>query len=179
MDKKNKTNVLRTKRMKDISRSSNEQFAALLSSKTQNPQLIKLQQQLTELRQQLTELRQQLQNFPEEIKQKIELQEKLRDLERITEIINNEREQLRRQNLQDNVINIILNTDNSLGEQQRLRDETSNLIKKLNLSPSSTSYEVLQMIPEEIQPVLMKIRGVQRQIIDVQKQILGASRRQV
>ena len=169
MDKKNKTNVLRTKRMKDISRSSNEQFAALLSSKTQNPQLIKLQQQLTELRQQL-------QNFPEEIKQKIELQEKLRDLERITEIINNEREQLR-QTLPDNVINIILTQP--LGEQQRLRDETSNLIKKLNLSPSSTSYEVLQMIPEEIQPVLMKIRGVQIQIAGVQRQILGASRRQV
>ena len=111
----------------------------------------------------LKELKQKLEQFPKEIIQKVSIISPLIELENLTNFINDERSRFQGIPLPEDVINIILKP--YIDQQNNLTSETQTVLKELKLPLSSTSNNVLDTLPTEIQELVKRINSYRGFII--------------
>ena len=122
-------------------------------------QYIKQYDNISKMLNELKELKQKLEKFPEErqkeISETITLVQKLKKIEEIINFINFQRNQL---SLPEFSLSIIQRS--YIEEQNTLKSQTEEELKKLNLPLSSKPNDVLNILPPEIQESLTKFDNI-------------------
>jgi hypothetical protein len=104
----------------------------------------------------LKELKQKLEQFPTFLKE-MNLISQLIELENLTNFINGERSRFQGIGMAEAAINIILKP--YIDSQNNLKSSTEKVLTELNLPLSSTSNNVLDTLPTEIQKLVKKINS--------------------
>ena len=104
----------------------------------------------------LKELKQKLEQFPKFLKE-MNLISQLIELENLTNFINGERSRFQGIGMAEAAINIILKP--YIDSQNNLKSSTEKVLTELNLPLSSTSNNVLDTLPTEIQKLVKKINS--------------------
>ena len=104
----------------------------------------------------LKELKQKLEQFPTFLKE-MNLISQLKELENLTNFINRERIRFQGIGMAEAAINIILKP--YIDSQNNLKSSTEKVLTELNLPLSSTSNNVLDTLPTEIQELVKKINS--------------------
>jgi len=107
----------------------------------------------------LKELKQKLEQFPKEV----DLISSLKELESIPNTINNLRSNFQQIGMAEAGINVILKS--YIERQSTLKSDTEKVLTELNLPLSSTSNNVLDTLPTEIQELVKKINSYRGFII--------------